>query len=155
MIRLRLIGYLESSMSIAPPPATTESFCIARLKKTDLKRLNLKAIRWLLTWRSWWRHGGISRSPPWTARRRRGGWLCRIETWDILGKGWTWERDMSKLWKLNKAKSALVVDWWLCLPFSTYLPLLKSLASSQGLVIQVVHSWLNRTTTGFHSPEMG
>merc|ERR1711963_873295 len=31
MVRLYLRRYLESSMSMAPPPATTESFCIARL----------------------------------------------------------------------------------------------------------------------------
>merc|ERR1719494_1443457 len=31
MVRLKLRRYLESSMSMAPPPATTESFCIARL----------------------------------------------------------------------------------------------------------------------------
>ena len=36
-VRVKYVAYLESSMSIAPPPATAESFCIARLRRSSTK----------------------------------------------------------------------------------------------------------------------
>ena len=36
-VRVKHAAYLESSMSIAPPPATAESFCIACLRRSSTK----------------------------------------------------------------------------------------------------------------------
>ena len=44
-VRVKYVAYLESSMSMAPPPATTESFCIARLRRSRTKYFPHNACR--------------------------------------------------------------------------------------------------------------
>ena len=99
MIRLRLIGYLESSMSIAPPPATTESFCIARLKKNRSQTSQLEGnplTSYLTIMMASWRDLSVS-SMNCSAPPRR----MIVQDWDL---GHPWKRLNLGTWHVKAMK---------------------------------------------------